>query len=241
MSYNQNKQNFTWFLLQEWQKDKYAGKQGRKILFVYDDAFPPQAAMARRCCRALPTREEADTKIILHRLHVAADSPAESTITVRSPDTDVYILFLWFGQDIQQTVLFNTGVANKWRLINVKRVILDIGCTTCSWLPAAHAYSGCDTASTFVSSRKIAHLKLLGQHPEFVHTSTELGTLEQLPEPVFHELERFTCILYGDLTTQDINKLRFEFLKRFRTKQGELLTSYNGVDLSLLYLLAGVP
>ena len=77
----------------------------------------------------------------------------------------------------------------------MKRVILVIGNETYSVLSAVHAYSGCNTTSTFVGRRKIASQKLFGQHPEFVHTFAELGTSEELPKSVFIELEKFACVL----------------------------------------------
>ena len=58
------------------------------------------------------TQEEADTKIILHCLHIAATSPETSTIIVRSPDTDVFVLLLNMTEEIQQKLLFDTGNKN---------------------------------------------------------------------------------------------------------------------------------
>ena len=102
-------------------------------MFVCDEkcisitSWDGQQTLSEDVAELTSTQEEADTKIIFHCLHVAAHSPTESTITVRSPDTDVFILLLGCGQDIQQTVLFDTGVVSKRRLIDVKRVILDNG------------------------------------------------------------------------------------------------------------------
>ena len=53
---------------------------------------------------------------------------------------------------------------------------------------------------------------------------------------VLRELEEFTCVLYRGRgsSTSDVNKLRFEkFQERFNTIT-ELLTCYNGIDMSLL-------
>ena len=117
----------------------------------------------------------------------------------------------------------------------MKSVILDVGKETYSVLQAVYAYSGCDITSAFLRKGKPAPVNMLKQHPEFLHTFAQLGTSLQLPSPVFDELKQPTCLLYGGSVTRDINKLRFEkFLERFRTKQGELLTSCSGVDVSFL-------
>ena len=45
---------------------------------------------------------------------------------------------------------------------------------------------------------------------------------------------KFTCLMYGSKSA-DINSLRHEkFIERFNTKSGMVLTSYDGVDRSLL-------
>ena len=81
---------------------------------------------------------------------MAAELSPDSTIVVRSPDTDVFILLLKFGQDILNSLLFDTGVENKRRLLDVHKIISEVGENICWVLPALHAYSGCDTTSAFV-------------------------------------------------------------------------------------------
>ena len=52
------------------------------------------------------SQEEADTPIVLHCKHMAAELSPDSTIVVRSPDTHVFILLLKFGQDILNPFAF---------------------------------------------------------------------------------------------------------------------------------------
>ena len=78
-------------------------------------------------------------------------------------------------------------------------------------------------------------VKLLKQHDEFIETFSTLGRSPEISDSTFEQLERFTCLLYGSSTTSDINVLQFDrFLARFTSKPGMLLSSYNGVDMSLL-------
>ena len=174
---DKNKQSLTIFLLNEWKKDKYARMLvGRKVYFVCADmctcltTTDGQYIIPEDTDDLRSNQEEADTKIVLHCLHIAVHSSSDSTITVRSPDTDVFILLLKYAQNITQTVLFDTGVGNKRRLINIQSVIKDVGKALCCILPAVHAFSGCDTTSSFVRKGKIAVIKILRQHSEFFDT-----------------------------------------------------------------------
>ena len=65
------------------------------------------------------SQEEADTRIVLHCKHMAAELSLDSTNVVTSPDTDVYILLLKFGQDILNPLLSDTEVGNKRCLLDV--------------------------------------------------------------------------------------------------------------------------
>ena len=77
-------------------------------------------------------------------------------------------------------------------------------------------------------------LKLLKKEPEFLLTFHALGTSVDVEKSVFEDLEKFTCLMYGSKSA-DISYLRRDkFIERFSTKPGMVLTSYDGVDISLL-------
>ena len=83
-------------------------------------------------------------------------------------------------------MLFDTGTADKRRLVNVQAVAKDLREEINLALVALYPFTGCDTASAFVRREKVKPL---------------------------------------------ITK---NFIERFSAKPGEVLTSYNGVDMSLL-------
>lgn len=101
------------------------------------------------------TQEEADTKIIVHFHHTAMNTSSNSTVIVRSPDTDVLVLLTSHTQGLAQTLLFDTGVGNKRRLIDIKAIARELGEGLCQALPALHSFTGCDTTSAFVKKGKI--------------------------------------------------------------------------------------
>ena len=229
------------FLSEEWKKRKYAPKlQEKHLVFINGreciilKSIDGKNVVTEEVEKLCSSHEEADTRIILHCNDVAANSPESSVILVRSPDTDVFILLLRFVRHINQTVLFDTGTGDKRRLVNVQAVAKDLGDEINLALVALHAFTGCDTTSAFVRRGKVKPLTLLKKHPEFLSTFHALGSRVDIEDRVFKDLEKFTCLMYGS-KLGDINSLRYEkFIERFSAKPGEVLTSYNGVDMSLL-------
>ena len=49
---------------------------------------------------------------------------------VSSPDTDVFVLLLYYAKDIKKSLLFQTGSGNKRRLIDVQAVVNAVGDNT---------------------------------------------------------------------------------------------------------------
>ena len=231
-------------LKEEWKKDTYAERLlGRKIFVVCEEtcllltSSEGKHTEATDVVELRSSQEEADTRIVLHCKHMAVELSPDSTLVVRSPDTDVFILLLKFGQDILNPLLFDTGVGNKRHLLDVHKIISEVGEDICGVLPALHAYSGCDTTSAFVRKGKLAPLKTLLKHKDFIDVFLELGSSDDLKDTTLVKLEEFTCLLYKKrlASDDDIHKLRYnQFMKKFSPKQGMLLSCYDGVDLSLL-------
>ena len=122
------------------------------------------------------SQEEADTRIILHCDHISRNFSETTVIIVRSTDTDVLVLLSKFSQNISQLVLFDTGMGNRRRLLNIKEIISTKGENVCSELPALHVFTGCDTTGSFVRRGKIAPLplKILEKKSEFISVFQEL-------------------------------------------------------------------
>lgn len=183
----------------------------------------------------LSFQEEADTRIILHCLHIATQSSDDSSIIVRSPDTDVFMLLLRFASQVTMPLCMDTGTGDKRRLINVKSIAQELGPSWCSALLGLHAYTGCDSTSAFVRKGKLAPLRTLRKYEQFLPTLASLGTNSEVTQDQFHELEAFTCLLYGSKAVlADINRLRFVMFTTRYTPNRQLLSAESGVDLSLL-------
>ena len=96
------------------------------------------------------SQEEADRRIILHCFHVATSSTSD--LIVRSPD--VFMLLLYYGNRIEQNVYFDTGFANKRRLMDMNCLIRKHGELMCSAILALYAFSGRDSTSAFIREGK---------------------------------------------------------------------------------------
>ena len=94
MSNDDNKTQLIQLLLDEWQKDTYANKLvGRKLFFVCceqcfclssEDGESVRKELQADICSS---QEEADTRIILHCVHISRTCLPSTKIVVRSPDT----------------------------------------------------------------------------------------------------------------------------------------------------------
>ena len=62
-----------------------------------------------------------------------------------------------------------------------------------------------------------------------------LGTNIDLSESMFSDLGKFICCMHGRPYHTNVNKLRYDmFAQRHQDESGQLLSSYDGVNLSLL-------
>lgn len=129
----------------------------------------------------------------------------------------------------------DTGVGDKRRLINVTSAVQGTGPELCNAVLSFHAFTGCDTTSSFMRKGKVGPLRLLQNNPEYIPVFTNLGTTSTPTERQSEALEAFTCLLYGARSgIKDINKLRYTMFMTRYTPQNQLLSSDSGIDLSLL-------
>lgn len=88
--------------------------------------------------------------MILHAVVASQEIDDRVKLVVRSPDTDVFILLISHCHRIKQQTLFETGAGNNRRFISMNQVAHAVGADVAEALPALHAFTGCDTTSSFV-------------------------------------------------------------------------------------------
>ena len=106
---------------------------------------------------------EADQKSIRHVIHCVKNH--YSTVVVSTSDTDVLLLLLSVLPLLKQIPLMYTPnnycrfvIGNDVHFYNINELCLLFGEETCKSLPFFHAFTGCDTVSSFFNQSKILRL-----------------------------------------------------------------------------------
>lgn len=165
-------------------------------------------------------QEEADGRLLLHAAHAATEG--YGAVVICSEDTDVFIMALAFHDKIGVPLFQRCGTKTRKRIIDIKRVASSVGLHVCRALIGMHAYTGCDTVSSFAGKGKAKALKILMHSRDYQTTFTELGTEWNVSAALFEKLEAFTCLLYAtkvSSTNFKVNDLRYHL---FCAKNGEI-------------------
>ena len=74
-----------------------------------------------------------------------------------SEDTDVFVIILGLHSEIgsHSKSMLRRGKGNKMHLIDVNTLLTHLGKDVCSALIGLHAWTGCDTVSSFAGQGKI--------------------------------------------------------------------------------------
>ena len=152
--------------------------------------------------------EEADTRLILHENH-AAHTDEYDHIIILSPDTDVAILAISHAHIIDQTkLLFSTGVGNKRRILEITTLANSLGEKLGNALTGFHAFTGCDSISSFAGKEKLSCYKTLNTQDNFLTTFSALGSEFVVTNQLLDQIQVFVCALYGSKET-DVNAARY--------------------------------
>ncbi len=91
-------------------------------------------------------QEEADTRMLLHSAYAALkESPlVESTIIIRSPDSDVFTICVSHASKVNGKLLFFTGKGDLQRTIDITNIAEHLGSEVSEALIGLHVFTGCD-------------------------------------------------------------------------------------------------
>lgn len=68
---------------------------------------------------------------------------------------------------------------------------------------------GCDSTSAFYGKGKNKTLSTLEKNPNFFSAFKSLGSTCTVPQELFQEIQKYVCILYGQLCDDDVNTARY--------------------------------
>lgn len=215
-----NKNKLVQFLVNDWSRENQREKLINKELFV----------TAGETCKRLfvdsvetidclnSSQEEADTRILLHAAH-CAKSGCQAVVIV-SDDTDVFVLCIAFSSRIYCPIYIKSGTKARTTYTDIQNMAKMLGNEKCEALLGLHAFTGCDTVSSFAGKGKISALNLLHKHPQHIETLRTLGSSWEISDELLIRLESFTCQMYSSsTTTKKVNELRFNL---FCARKGEI-------------------
>ena len=123
------------------------------------------------------THEEADTRILLH----AENATEYEAVVLVCEDTDVLLLAISKAADLEIPVYQKRGTENRTRYINVTSISKSVGEIIAASLPGIHAFTGCDTVSSFAGKGKNESFKLLQKSTVYQEAFVQLGAQLQVP------------------------------------------------------------
>lgn len=91
--------------------------------------------------------------LILHFIDTAKRDPFCKCV-VFSPDTDVFLLLLYFASSLAQTTYFRSGKGDQQRDINISSCFEALGPVRSSAIIGFHTFTGCDQIGRFNGKSK---------------------------------------------------------------------------------------
>jgi len=185
--------------------------------------------------------EEADTRMVVHVM----DSLEKglNSIMIRTVDTDVIVILIGEFHTIHESypaadiwIAFGTG--KHFRYYHINSLSENLGKDKSRCLPAFHAFTGCDSTSSFFGKTKKSAWEAWNSFPEvngaFLHIVRNPFDSVLLESSHFQVLERFTVILYDRTSVlQSVNEARKDlFCKRNKSLENLPPTTVSMLSLS---------
>ena len=240
LQHSRNKARLTAFLATQLiEKGKSSLLQGQQLVIgggFHDSSQAVKITKGRcECVEALVSQqEEADTRVMLHAKH--ASQHGCKSITIRSPDSDVGILMLYYQQDIRSTQLwFHTGKEKRNRFIPIHAITTKIPVALVKALPGLHALTGCDSNSAFAGMGKVQPLKLLQNNvAKHSRALNLLGETEMPSQEVIDGCTQYVMAIYCVKSKcHDIDSLRYELFCKKQMSNSALPPTTDSLNLHI--------
>jgi len=159
------------------------------------------------------SHEEADSRMMVH---VQDASRQYNTVLIRTVDSDVVVLavFVFPQLTIPLAALWIAfGTGKHFHFIPVHEICASLGPPKCFALPIFHAFTGCDTVSSFAGKGKRSAWETWNLNPQITTVFTTL--MEQPQQSVVHDnispIERFVVLMYDKTSSCDhVNEARLQ-------------------------------
>ncbi|KAK5650795.1 hypothetical protein RI129_001824 [Pyrocoelia pectoralis] len=206
------------FLIEHWANQEMKSIIGNKTIFLNHDSCYVYSVIDNKVSRTIdyelscPDHEEADTKAVFFACQMKEDS----TIAIRTSDTDIVVIMLANMEHIKASVRIwiDLGVGNARRYIDISALSAKLGLLVSQALPALHALTGCDYNAAFYRRGKKRPLDILMGSLTFQKTFANLGSESYDIEELSLTMESFICHLYGLKKLADVNRARMEIFNK---------------------------
>ena len=143
------------------------------------------------------THEEADHRVMLHCAH--AHQQGLKKIMVHATDTDVLVLAIATARALEGCEIWLAfGHSKNFRYIAANTIAAELGDDWCKGLLFMHAFSSCDTISSFSSIGKKTAWDVWRSSPNQTALFSRLSqTPEEVTDSDMGEIERFVVLLYS--------------------------------------------
>ena len=152
--------------------------------------------------------EEADSRIYLHCLH--ASNIGLKNIMIVTVDSDVVVLAVHLFVKLNLEYLWvKFGVGKHIKFIAVHEIVSALTPQYCSGILFFHAFTGCDTVSSFENHGKKSAWMTWKRFPQISETFAKLSTASELNMEDCREIESFVIEMYHKgLTGKNIDVAR---------------------------------
>ena len=94
-------------------------------------------------------------------LHVKDAAQKNTSVIIRSPDTDVFLVLLAFFDSFSGPEYRDTGSGDHLRIIDIGKIRADVGDDVSKAMLGLHAFTGSDTTSAFMRKGKIRPFRIM--------------------------------------------------------------------------------
>ena len=169
------------------------------------------------------TSGEADQRVVRHVLNLAKFGNFRD-ILVTTSDTDVFLLLIAYFPLVKEIgephIYCKYGVGENAKYYSINTIAENLGFGVCEALPFFHAFSGCDTVSSFFKHSKSVMWNCWMEYPKHKDLTRIFKQLSKQPQEVLplhvDAIEAFTkYVYYSKMEADAINMKRmkhFEYL-----------------------------
>lgn len=205
------------FLATEWMKDSYTDLiTGHQVYLALDnDCFcftSTAVTVMKQTVQDLASHhEEADTRMVYHLHHIIEHQTVEN-ISIRSNDTDVLVILLYYMSQSKTTsrIWLDAGLSsnNTRRHVSINDLRDTVGIKFAEALPGLHAFTGCDYTASFLNKGKARPMDLVLKNDHYKDLFATLGNSQTMSDSTVSACESFVCHLYGKINTTKVNTAR---------------------------------